>query len=91
MYRYMEKNEELLHKTIRSKEDELKAMAERLDKLEIKLSYMEDFIQQLQDVVTTHTQTIEVLRKENKILSGKIRDMSDQLQGEIPNRKPPHY
>ncbi|MBP5695839.1 MAG: SlyX family protein [Treponema sp.] len=72
-------------------EDELKAMAERLDKLEIKLSYMEDFIQQLQDVVTTHTQTIEVLRKENKILSGKIRDMSDQLQGEIPNRKPPHY
>ncbi|MBP5437134.1 MAG: SlyX family protein [Treponema sp.] len=72
-------------------EDELKAMAERLDKLEIKLSYMEDFIQQLQDVVTSHTQTIEVLRKENKILSGKIRDMSDQLQGEIPNRKPPHY
>ena len=71
--------------------DELKAMAERLDKLEIKLSYMEDFIQQLQDVVTSHTQTIEVLRKENKILSGKIRDMSDQLQGEIPNRKPPHY
>lgn len=72
-------------------EDELKAMTERLDKLEIKLSYIEDFIQQLQDVVTTHTQTIEVLRKENKILSGKIRDMSDQLQGEIPNRKPPHY
>ncbi|MBO4385634.1 MAG: SlyX family protein [Treponema sp.] len=72
-------------------EDELKAMTERLDKLEIKLSYMEDFIQQLQDVVTSHTQTIEVLRKENKILSGKIRDMSDQLQGEIPNRKPPHY
>ena len=72
-------------------EDELKAMTERLDKLEIKLSYMEGFVQQLQDVVTTHTQTIEVLRKENKILSGKIRDMSDQLQGEIPNRKPPHY
>ena len=72
-------------------EDELKAMPERLDKLEIKLSYMEDFVQQLQDVVTSHTQTIEVLRKENKILSGKIRDMSDQLQGEIPNRKPPHY
>ena len=72
-------------------EDELKAMTERLDKLEIKLSYMEDFVQQLQDVVTTHTQTIEVLRKENKILSDKIRDMSDQLQGEIPNRKPPHY
>ena len=72
-------------------QEELKNMTERLDKLEIKLSYIEDFVQQLQDVVTTHTQTIEVLRKENKILSGKIRDMSDQLQGEIPNRKPPHY
>lgn len=72
-------------------QEELKNITERLDKLEIKLSYMEDFVQQLQDVVTSHTQTIEVLRKENKILSGKIRDMSDQLQGEIPNRKPPHY
>ncbi len=72
-------------------QEELKNMTERLDRLEIKLSYMEDFVQQLQDVVTSHTQTIEVLRKENKILSGKIRDMSDQLQGEIPNRKPPHY
>jgi SlyX protein len=80
-----------LGRNLKMTEDELKAMTERLDKLEIKLSYMEDFIQQLQDVVTTHTQTIEVLRKENKILSGKIRDMSDQLQGEIPNRKPPHY
>jgi len=66
-------------------------LEDRLNKLEIKLSYMEDFMQQLQEVVTGHTKTIEILREENRILSNKIRDMADQLQGEIPNRKPPHY
>ena len=70
---------------------EIETLTKRLDNLEIKLSYMEDFVQQLQGVVTEHTKEIDLLRKENKLLSGKIRDMSEMLQGEIPNRKPPHY
>jgi len=64
---------------------------ERIIALETKLAYMEDFIDQLQAVTVEHTETIELLRKENRLLSQKVRDMAEQLEGDIPNRKPPHY
>ena len=64
---------------------------ERIIVLETKLAYMEDFINQLQAVTVEHTETIELLRKENRLLSQKVRDMAEQLEGDIPNRKPPHY
>ena len=46
---------------------------------------------QIQDVAVEQEKTIELLRKEIKLMSGKIHEMSDQLEGDIPNRKPPHY
>ncbi len=64
---------------------------ERIIVLETKLAYMEDFINQLQAVTVEHTETIELLRKENRLLSQKVRDMAEQLEGDVPNRKPPHY
>lgn len=57
--------------------------------LEMKIAFMEDFINQLQEVTVENQKTIENLRTENKILSGKIQDLTDNI--EIPNRKPPHY
>ena len=68
-----------------------KETEERIIRLETKLSYLEDFLNQLQQVSVENSETIELLRQENKLMSQKIRDMSDQLEGEIPNRKPPHY
>jgi SlyX protein len=68
-----------------------KETEERIIRLETKLSYLEDFLNQLQQVSVENSETIERLRQENKLMSQKIRDMSDQLEGEIPNRKPPHY
>ncbi len=59
--------------------------------LETKLSYLEDFVNQLQKVTVEHTELIENLREENRLMAQKIRDMSDILEGDIPNRKPPHY
>ena len=35
--------------------------------------------------------TIEILKKENRIISGKLQEVSDSMELEIPNRKPPHY
>lgn len=64
---------------------------ERLEKIEIKLAYMEDFISQLQQVCVENTKTIENLRAENRLMAQKIKDMSDQMEGDIPNRRPPHY
>ena len=62
---------------------------ERFVELETKIAYMDDFISKLQDEVVSQQKVIEVLRAENKILSGKIQDLSENIY--IPNRKPPHY
>jgi SlyX protein len=64
---------------------------ERIDKIEIKLAYMEDFINQIQQVCVENSKTIETLRAENRLMAQKIKDMSEQMEGDIPNRKPPHY
>jgi len=64
---------------------------EKIIALETKLAYMEDFVGQLQEVSVEHTQTIEVLRKENQLLAQKVRDLSELVEGDVPNRKPPHY
>ncbi len=63
---------------------------ERLTALETKLSYLEDFVNKLQDVAVSQTKEIDVLREENRVLSARFRELLDSLE-EIPNRKPPHY
>ena len=68
-----------------------KELQDEIIKLETKLAYMEDFLNQLQEVTVEHTNLIEKLEKENKILSQKVCDMAEQPEGDIPNRKPPHY
>ena len=63
----------------------------RLTAIEMKLAYMEDFVNQIQNVAVEQTKTIDKLQKEIKMMSDKIREMSDAAEGDIPNRKPPHY
>lgn len=75
-----------------SSQPELKMDKETEEKfiaLETKIAYMDDFIQKLQDEVVEGTKQIMILREENKVLSGRIKDLSENL--DIPNRKPPHY
>lgn len=62
---------------------------DRFIALETKIAYMDDFILKLQEVAVENQNTIRILREENKILSGKIQDLQDNV--EIPNRRPPHY
>ena len=64
---------------------------ERLTAIEMKLAYMEDFVNQIQDVTVEQAKTIDKLQKEIKMMSDKIRDMSNVMEGDIPNRRPPHY
>lgn len=66
-----------------------KETEERFIALETKIAYMDDFIGKLQEETVENQRLIQILRKENKILSGRIQDLSENL--EIPNRKPPHY
>ena len=66
-----------------------KETEERFIAVETKIAYMDDFIQKLQEEAVEAAKQITILREENKILSGRIRDLSENL--EIPHRKPPHY
>lgn len=68
-----------------------KEIDNRFMAMEMKLAYMEDFVNQIQEVAVEQAKTIDKLKGEIKIMSNKIREMSDSLEGEIPNRKPPHY
>ena len=64
---------------------------ERLTSIEMKLAYMEDFVNQIQNVAVEQAKTIDKLQKEVKLMSDRIREMLNNFEGEIPNRKPPHY
>lgn len=64
---------------------------ERLTSIEMKLAYMEDFVNQIQNVTVEQAKTIDKVQKEIKMMSDKIRDMSNVMEGDIPNRRPPHY
>lgn len=64
---------------------------ERLENLEIKLTYMEDFLKQIQEVAVGQAKDIDRLKAENKMMAQKIRELIEESEGEIPNRKPPHY
>ena len=67
-----------------------KQTEEKFIALETKLAYLENFVAQLQDVSVEQAREIDILKQENKLVSGKLKDISDSLE-EIPNRKPPHY
>lgn len=64
---------------------------DRIMQLEVKLAYMEDFVKQIQEVAVQQTMDIEKLKKENKLMSEKIKELVAAAEGDIPNRKPPHY
>ncbi len=68
-----------------------KEAEERFTAIEMKLAFMEDFVNQIQKVAVEQSSTIEKLKKEVKLMSDRIREMSDAMEGDIPNRKPPHY
>lgn len=63
---------------------------ERLDRIEMKLSYLEDFVERLQAVVVEQNRLTEKLQQEHRVLKDKILFLTKELE-EIPNRKPPHY
>lgn len=68
-----------------------KETEDRLTAIEMKLAYMEDFVSQIQNVAVDQAKTIDKLQKEIKMMSDRIREMSNVMEGDIPNRKPPHY
>ncbi len=66
-------------------------MEERLTALEMKCAYLEDFVNSLQEVVVKQGEQLSVLESEKKALRKKISELSDMVEGDIPQNRPPHY
>ena len=64
--------------------------AERIARIEMKLSYLEDFMNKLQAITVEHTDSIDRIKAENRALRDKLGEVSDAIQ-DIPNVRPPHY
>lgn len=70
---------------------DFESLEKRITNLEIKFSYLEDFLNQIQEVCTEQTKTISLLKKESRLMAEKLSDLLENAEGEIPNRRPPHY
>ncbi|MDR3337082.1 MAG: SlyX family protein [Treponema sp.] len=65
-------------------------LEKRLEKIETKLSFLEDFLARLQDEVVVRNASLDKLSAEHSAMKAKLVQISQDLE-EIPNRKPPHY
>jgi SlyX protein len=63
---------------------------ERFGAIEIKLAYMEDFLNRLQDQILQRNATTDRLVTEHSAMKEKIVQLTSEME-EIPNKKPPHY
>jgi len=67
-------------------------MESRIEQLELKLSFMEDTVQALNDVVTRQDLEIQQLNMQLKHLKDKLQDVkSDTVIPEADETPPPHY
>ncbi len=65
---------------------------DRLVDIEIKLSYQENTIRELNSVVCAQQKQIDQLESACKVFASRIKDLSESLEGKLPlNEKPPHY
>ncbi|MDR1249667.1 MAG: SlyX family protein [Treponema sp.] len=62
----------------------------RLEKIEIKLAFLEDFLNRLQEEVTGRNAAMDRLIAENAAIKERLLAISQSLE-EMPDRKPPHY
>lgn len=68
----------------------MKDYSDEITQIQIKLSYLEDFLNKIQEVSLEHDTLILRLQKENEVLRNKIQELLDPPE-EILNRRPPHY
>lgn len=75
-----------------SKERDNSSMYEdELDRLEIRISYLEKQNEELNEVVIEQGKTITHLMVQMEEMKKKVKDLMDVTADERANRKPPHY
>ncbi len=63
-----------------------------IEKIEIKISYTEEIVAQLNEIVTNQQKEIGILNNHINKLEKKIVELLEEGESsDLPNRKPQHY
>lgn len=69
-----------------------KKMDNNIEKVEIKISYLENQVKDLNEVVVNQMKDIDALSIQLLKLEQKVSDLIEEAgDGDRPSRKPPHY
>ena len=66
-------------------------MNDDIERLEIKISYLESQNAELNDVIIDQGKSIVLLEKRIEFLEKKVEDLIEEAGEARPNRRPPHY
>ena len=66
-------------------------MNDDIERLEIKISYLESQNAELNDVIIDQGKSIVLLEKRIEFLEKKVGDLIEESGEARPNRRPPHY
>jgi SlyX protein len=69
---------------------DLKALADRIDRLESRLAFQDDMIETLNKTVTEQWAKIDALTRQLVALGEQLREAESQMPG-LANEPPPHY
>ncbi len=67
------------------------SMQQELDKLEIKVSYLELKCEELNEVIIEQGTLIKKMKARIEELERKVTDLEEESSPERPSRRPPHY
>ena len=84
-------NSELEVVIVNLERDNISMYEDELDRLEIRISYLEKQNEELNEVVIEQSKTITHLMVQMKEIKKKVKDLMDITADERANRKPPHY
>jgi SlyX protein len=66
------------------------SLGSRLDKIETKLAFLEDFLVCLQNEIVDRNAVMDVLKNEHAAMKEKLLQVSRDMEV-IPGQRPPHY
>ena len=70
------------------KVESVDSLTEALTKLETNMSYLQDTVRQLNDIVTEQQLLVSRLERQNEVLAKRVEELYTEAR---PNRRPPHY
>ena len=69
---------------------DLKALSERIEVLETRLTFQDETIETLNQTITAQWQQIDTLTRQVAALSQRLQEAEAQTPGPV-NERPPHY